>query len=343
MPATYNDRIWRFSFDNEYRPTSNADQTKYQLWALKAMLLGQLGGLVAPGLWSVYGSSDSVAAGNGDLVDRWGATYDPSKIVQAAAPNPHSWFALKSPSMNGVTFYLLISADSATTANATIIMAKTAFAGGTNIANPTSADSWTMATAGSAWNGGNSISVLNRFNMILSTTGDFIFFPKMCGQGGALGAGHPELVIAVLAPVGVDAGDTFPIFTYKFYQAASPGGLIPAQLYANNLSPVANRVAPAGGAGFCFVAGPAAAGSATVNSEMDILVGKFTALPAWLIANTAAVWHARGRLPDIACLVHNSAAGWPQAGLTVRDASRNVKYINIGMLLIPANAVPKFG
>ncbi len=71
MAFTY-ERTWAFSIDNPYTPSTALDESRYGLWAVKAMLLGQMGGLVS-GLWTIDSSCDSVTAGvAGDGIDRWG-------------------------------------------------------------------------------------------------------------------------------------------------------------------------------------------------------------------------------------------------------------------------------
>jgi hypothetical protein len=320
------ERTWAFSYNNQYTPTSFTDQTKYQLWALKAMLLGQYGGLTQ-GLWTTYSSCDGAGNfGNGDLVDWWGSTYDPTKIVQANSGQPHSWYVLKSPLMNGFNFYLLIATATPidASASATLVMAKIPFAGGTNTVNPTSADSWALFATSSTWNSGTGANVLNRFNMALSATGDFVYFPVQSGIG------HIPLCVAVIAPVGIHPSDGYPIWTYKFFQAVAPGGFTRAQLAGITQ----NTRSSSGLASFISIL---VNNTNTLSSSLDLLTGKLLAMPCRVIVQaTASSWHLRGRLPDIKMLPITAV---PSTGLTLRDGFNNITHVLIGCLWIPCDGL----
>jgi hypothetical protein len=326
------ERTWAFSYNNSYVPTSNADQTKYQMWALKAMLLGQYGGFTL-GLWTVYYSCDGVVAGTpNDGVDRWGSSYDPSKIVQNAAGSAHSWFVLKSPVMNGQTFYMLIAANTATTTSGTIELARAPYTGGTTTANPTSTESWIMGTVTSAWNAGNSIGVLNRFNMALTSVGDFVYFPVQAGQ---ITPNHATLCVGVIAPIGCDAADPYPIWTQKFFSATAPGGFAAGQLAV--ASTQASR-GPSPAAGFVVLIAPSQA--LLVNGNLDLFTGAQVDLPCWVAFQSTTTWGMRGRLPDIKYIPQASTPF--QSGAFMRDGSNNITMVSVGCLWIPCNNTPPF-
>jgi hypothetical protein len=74
---------------------------KSNVWSLKAHLMNQIAtGSIGPtaragtSVWTCLGSSDGVAGGL-DAVDRWGSTFDATKIVFADHSTNHSWFALQ--------------------------------------------------------------------------------------------------------------------------------------------------------------------------------------------------------------------------------------------------------
>jgi hypothetical protein len=189
MAASW-EKSWQQSLDLSYTSTTALDYTRAQLWYLKAQLLGQVGALSGSGLWTVYQSCDG--AGNfgtpGDAVDRWGgAVYTPANIVRAGAEGTaHSWFVLKSPAtMNGLTFYFVITFLGASDAYANFYMSKTAPTGGSNIQTPiATGGTWYLGTSSSptSVNVGTAIANL-RPNIILSSTGDFYYFPVQAGQG----------------------------------------------------------------------------------------------------------------------------------------------------------------
>lgn len=327
------ERNWAFSFNNTYTPTSNADQTKYQLWALKAMLLGQMGGFTL-GVWTIDSSCNSLVAGTpGDGVDRWhSGVYTAGDIVQAAAASPHSWFVLRSPTMNGTNFYLLITADSATATSATIFMAKTQFTGGTTTANPTSPDSWGVGSATAViWNAGSSSGILNRFNMILSDMGDFVYFPIQTGQ---VSPNISTLCIAAIAPIGYNPLDLYPIWAYKHYALAPPGGFLLTQLSSNSTQPARGP----NGTGNNLLILP----NQTLMpvSNPDVLTGSILDLPCFVVFNSSTVWHMRGRLPDIKGI---TTANTPfSSGNFMRDGSRNITHVSVGQLWLPCNNTPPF-
>jgi hypothetical protein len=122
--------------------TSTADQVRGFLWYVKAWLTGQIGGATR-GLWTVVGSSDGATAGM-DGVDRWGAVYDGTKLIRAAAGNAHSWMVLRSPGitaggLTSVPFYMIIE-WSASDVAPTFYGCKALPTGGTITARPTSTD-----------------------------------------------------------------------------------------------------------------------------------------------------------------------------------------------------------
>jgi hypothetical protein len=324
------ERTWAFSYNNPYTPTTNADLTKYQVWALKAMLLGQWGGLTQ-GLWATDSSCDSVTAGTpGDLVDRWGPTYDPTKIVLGAAGTPHSWYVLKSPLMNGFNFYLLVTTDSTPTGNARLFMAKTPFTGGTTTANPTSTDSWNVGNQ-TAFNDGTSAQVLNRFNIALSSVGDFVLFAMQAGQSSS-----PALCIAVVAPVGVNGSDNFPIWTFKHHQNTAPGGFEGPPLFDDNNVDATTRLSDAATGNISIPYGTV---SANINTP-DALTGKHMTLPCMILTNSATDHHTRGRLPDIMARPIGSAVA--KSGLVIRDGSNNITHVSVGHLWIPCGPTIPF-
>lgn len=123
-------------------------------WANKALLKAEKTGTTgtngAPPVgsrWVVVGSSDGVTAAL-DGVDRWGATFDATKLVRAAAGVAHSWILLQSPTGItglGVPLYRLISLGTPDNARIKITDAKTAFTGGSITADPTSTNQVTYS------------------------------------------------------------------------------------------------------------------------------------------------------------------------------------------------------
>jgi hypothetical protein len=161
--------------------TSTADQVRGFLWYVKAWLTGQIGGATR-GLWTVVGSSDGATAGM-DGVDRWGAVYDGTKLIRAAAGTAHSWMVLRSPGitaggLTNVPFYMIIE-WSASDVAPTFYGCKALPTGGTITARPTSTDetlnfgpSQVTQAAGTP-----------KLSALLASDGTFWFFFVMPGSG----------------------------------------------------------------------------------------------------------------------------------------------------------------
>lgn len=130
-----------YQADND---TTAAFLAKSVLWAWKAFLKGEIG-VVATGLWTCEGSSDSVTAGM-DATDRWGATFDGTKIVRASGAVAHSWIVLKSPNAMG-PYRICIQYNSTLDEKCVVVFSKASFTGGSITARPTATDEWTYSVA----------------------------------------------------------------------------------------------------------------------------------------------------------------------------------------------------
>jgi hypothetical protein len=327
------ERTWTFSFNNGYRAETALDQTRWQLWATKAILCGQLGGLVS-GIWSVYSSCDSLTAGNADGpgTDRWGSTYTASKIVLGTAGNVHSWVVLKSPTMaNGLVCYLTISFDG-TSSQGSTTFSKTAPSAGSTTANPTAADSWTMAATTGTYNPAV-VGTYTRTHLCLSSTGDFYLFQNQAGVG------FPYVGLAVVSPVGVHASDVYPWWTFRAYSTNQPGPFAAANLYSVSVSATKLSAGTAG-----FVTCTMSPFTGVVTSAADLLTGKLMTLPAYINATATAggTWHARGRLPDTFVVPGGGSATAALSGPVIIDGSGNVTHLQVGGIIIPANSMPNF-
>jgi hypothetical protein len=322
------DRTWQFSNNNAYTASNTADSNNYMLWSLCSGLTGGTFGGLASGLWTVKGSSNGVAAGM-DSVDRWhlAGAYTPGDLVHAIPPAAHSWMVLQSPTMNGFTFYMLISCTTASAYQITTLLAKVAFTGGSTTADPTSTDSWFFGT-GANVNWSNGFSGAGYYNLCLSTTGDFIWH---CSKSGA--SPGPQWTLMFVAPVGCHALDAYPVFN------AAGTRIDGSILFQNTTKPSRLATGAAGYTGAVYDQNGAA--SLAAAAMTDSLSGARVDLPLWIAAySTNGGWHRRGRLPDILFTMSNNGAATP--GLTVRDGGGAIRYQTHGDLLIPANAAGIF-
>lgn len=334
------EKNWQFAINvGPYFPTSDVDATRYQLWALKASLKGELGGLTGSGLWTHVSSSDSVTTSTGS--DLWGSTYDGTKIVRSNTV-ARSWIVLQSPSgtMNGKTFYLSISFDGTVDNAASIHLSKTAPAGATTGTSPSGSDRWGLGNAAqpSNWNvgAGGAATYPYWFNTLLTTTGDFVHFSQRGGTNNNYSG--PQCGAMVVCPVSCAAADLFPVYTWKGQTDTQPGW--------TNATPMTNFTNPGRSGVDGTLAGwsvnitqPATIGAATY--ALDTLTNSLLAMPCNIVASNAAGWHARGRLPDIGFISFVGGSVPTRSGFVVRDpTTKAVKFVSIGNLLLPMNAVP---
>lgn len=115
---------------------SNIIRAKNLVWWWKDLLARSAN--TAP--WIVDGSSDSVV-GAMDAVDRWGTTFDDTKLIFANNGSPHSWVVLRSPGLIGAqTWYILLAYNiSGFWEQLDIIVSNAVFTGGSNTQDPTTA------------------------------------------------------------------------------------------------------------------------------------------------------------------------------------------------------------
>lgn len=164
MPLPVFIRTWQFQNGTVIAASGTALGTaRNLLLAIKNAFLGAgawtdaTGAATASsGNWTVDYSCDSVTAGvPGDAVDRWAAA---ANLVWAAGA--HSWTVLKQTGMAGGDVYVCIDLSTATVNQATIVISRAGFMGGTTLARPTAVDevidlgagNWGMSAADAAQN-----------------------------------------------------------------------------------------------------------------------------------------------------------------------------------------------
>src|SRR5574343_449937 len=176
MAMTF-EKTWAFDTNRQYTPASAVDITRRMMWYLAATLTGNVGGLTQ-GLWTLRASSDSVSAGY-DTTDRWNlaGVYDGTKIVRGVN---HSWIVLRSPSINGYQWEMLLSFSTAADAAFRISFSRGAFTGGNITSSPTNATYQyfpVSSTPGTATDAtiNDGLVADRRFSVGLSSEGDFYF------------------------------------------------------------------------------------------------------------------------------------------------------------------------
>lgn len=250
---------------------------------------------------------------------------------QGTAAAARSWIVLQSPAIGGSTYQICVSFDGAVDTSASVCASKAGFTGGSTTARPTAVDEWLVGTgaggiAATQWNGANVI--LHRFNMALSATGDFIWYNVRSG-----GVGVAELAVMFVAPVGVNVGDAFPVYTFKNYVTT---GAFAANVLANASSSGQCR----NYAGVISIAQILAPLQVGANTLPDALTNSQVDIPCWLLVNNGgANWHTRGRLPDMGLIPLSISGLQYSSGNTFREAGL-VTYVSMGALFIPSNAAP---
>jgi len=214
------EKTWGQKWNYATTTATTQQQQRNIIWFLKAFLRGDSGVGSPPtlGLWTVYYSCDSAVAGSADdQVDRWGTTFDNTKVVRNSAGSAHSWFVLKSPSNFGVSgngpYYLIIDYVGSDDYHADFIYSKAAPTGGTTLVRPTATDEFghagiqTHSSFGSeSWN----------CHGLLSSDGIFWLFVGKVGSGGV------NLCLAGQALAEASASDLANLAIYSKYDAASP-------------------------------------------------------------------------------------------------------------------------
>lgn len=300
------------------------------LWYVKAFLKGEVGGATA-GLWTCVGSSDSVTAGM-DGTDRWGATYDGTKIVRASGAVAHSWIVLRSPNftagaITATPFYMTIDYSGTLDYQTVFVFSKAAPTGGTITARPTATDEWVhTATQGQV---NDNTTAAFKFNGWLATDGNF-----------ALGAAKTTSGIMYVAQIfqvlsNANANDLYPASSFANYLASGTGGFQQSTniwrgrtadgsvTYAGGSMAVPRGVSGADPvAGMSFATG-------------DVTIGKYLRLPTWLYVTDSGLQSVRGRFVD---LVESGPALTVNQGYVEPASGAPVSQI-LGYLWFPVNGV----
>lgn len=324
------ERNWFFDPNVVYTPAVASDMTRYQLWRLAALLTGKTG--ATQGLWTVLGSSDSVASGM-DGVDRWGATFDPAKLVFSAG-GARSWIVLRSPvvvsgGQNRYT-YLLLTCNVAAGSSVTMRVASAAPTGnGSTTTDPTFDGS--VVSLFSSANINNATTAQIRFFGALSASGDFYFLGMRVGSGqvqfGVLGS-------SVVAP---KANDIFPFYVSAAYAASAS---VLSNITAPSLLVTSTNPSHLPAATYtCGVLNPSfyGNGSSTNFGGTDNIDGTVPDFPFYVVTSPASLPSIRGRLPDLGVTPTGTIA---PLGSVMRDALSNVEHVLFHNLIVPLNVVP---
>jgi len=324
MPGK-NEKTWQTEGNILVNQTTAPLCAKEVLWNMVALLTGKisaaadgLGGQVVgangkTGLWTVVGSSDGVVAAL-DGVDRWGATFDPAKLVPAANGAAHSWVCLRSPDALGpvwVTFDLVSPAAAANNMSMLVYNAAPSVASTTN--SP-AGQAYTMlggTTANNAFV--ELVAAAFRCNLILSVDGEFWF---TVAKGGAyqtiIGVQRTDRTLDPVPVVGC--------FAYNNTANLGPFGLsASAPLYTNSGNGRAFKGrGPTGTATeftglFASQSGNNLHAFSTTSASSyagpNQLDGTYDEIPLFLFAGNATGGGVKGRIPDAYVVAANCPEG----------------------------------
>jgi hypothetical protein len=307
------------------------------LWMFKEALKGTLtggatGGTRAPAsLWTVVGSSDGVTFSPSDGVDRWGATYTPSLLVNAASGTAHSWMILRNTAL-GV--FLTIDYNSATAGRVYLQWSLTSPGNGTLTLGPRH-----TVTANETPFGQSGITTTD--NLLLCSdsifgSGRFHFAVDQFGGFYAAlsrnGAGICSTAVGLVRYGDTRPEDVAPVIGLAASQATGRGAFsgIGALMTTNVCG--ARQFA---GTTRCAQGGPQVPyfGNSVlpVALTIDVGEGKFAALDIPVFHNDVGQMAYRGLLPDMWYCSNN------QVGDGQANATTIVGDVHLPFFLVPPN------
>ena len=350
------EKTWAFDFNRAYTPSTALDLTRYTMWLLASQLTGNTGGLVS-GLWTLYASSNSITAGT-DSTDRWSLTsYDGTKIVRGASSAVHSWIVLQSPVMNGSNWYMILSFNSASDDAMRLSFCKAAPTGGSTTVTPTSTNQWwpantSLAAVDSSIN--NATAALSRFNIGLSSGGDFYFIG--CRQY----TNFANLIIQFHALSNYSSNDLAPVWNQITYNTAGKINFTDQNrssgAFSYNPSSTTTRKYDLTGTAYAntILAPTITSGTSTIlpfppgtftatQEASDIFSGRPFIYQTLILHMTFSVTlpQIRGRIADI--FVSTDYPTILGDGISVAPINGNIQLVKVAGLLFPANTTLNFG
>lgn len=321
-----------YALDN----SSAVNNAKSTLWALKASLKKEIlsANSAAVTAWTCEGSSDAVTAGI-DGVDRWGSSFDATKLVFPSGAGARSWIVLKNAALG---IWMLVDYGSAAQAyHCYVYLATSAFSGGSTTTSPT-ATNQIPAVDGTAFT--VSTASAQKAHRVFDSEGYFIFGTSVNGSGTM------HSVIALQKVTEVRTGDAKPwVFIHDLNSALST-----QSLRGDNTSTTTSNPQWRGGSthSACYAVNgttkmtPVPAfwlGSGTTIwqgvtlTAADAGDGKFDDFPLYMVG-IAGSTSVKGRLYDW------RMTGGPANGSIYPAAVPSMTHLCIGHCWIPFTAVP---
>jgi hypothetical protein len=287
---------------------------------------------IPAGLWTVAGSSDGVTAGF-DGVDRWGNTYDYTKIPTGTN---YGWITMTKTIGGKQVWLTLANKDlnflGATLWGACLYTGTNSFAGAiNNIPTFTASLSYNMPYSNNvASTYGDNFTVARRFYGGLSEDGTF--------WAAQSTSGNLETGMLFTAPVGCKVSDPYPFF-FRAQAAGYTGGGM-GQSFTNMGTIYSTTLFYNGVAGYHRVMPPT---DSNLLDSTDFSVFDF---PCFIevynnsTISSATLKHARGRIPDIGITTGNTAAASGttrpvSTGVVFKDGNGDIQYVSMDYLILP--------
>lgn len=330
------ERVWYTDMNVALADTSTTQRVSQSIiWGLKALLVGNITGTngaagahPSSARWTVLGSSDGTTAGL-DGTDRWGASFDATKLVRASS-GAHSWIVLRSPTAMGTYYYLTLDYLTSADANVIVVVSKTAPTGGTTSARPTSVDEWVHVSTALNEN----VALAHNLNITRDASGNFWFIVSRTGAGRFVaGVAFQTLTDQRLV------SDAYPVLSIVDYNGNTTAGTTgPFHTVSSALLGAASKGRSPTGAGVGQV-GPlgykyATAGNDFLNAYGANADGAYDGAEVLVGSSIASYFGIRGRLPD----VYMSGGLTPQG--CVQPLTGDVERVFCGSLWLPFTVAP---
>lgn len=293
MPAALT-RTYYTDVDYALSTASFATQVRNALWAMKASLKKEILATNSASVtaWTCVGSSDGVT-GAMDGVDRWGATFDVTKIVRAASGVAHSWIVLYNA---GLGLYFTIDYIGTQDYHCSFGFATTAPTGGSNATRATSTTEAATTSGTIFWDTTVATFTGAMFHRVFDSTGLFTF------------------VVTRNAASRVVSFISLAVLTDLVYPSDPNPWVLITDYNSTTYPPLRSTASQWNSAGFCKARSPLGTtlnvgpvlyqmptgsgdwlgGTSTHMSAPDFYTGKWLELPLWFGGQT----FGKGRLAD---------------------------------------------
>lgn len=346
--------------------TTNENACKSLYWVMKQLLKGgatATGDIAVPGrpagIWTVYGSSDGVTAAM-DGVDRWGDTFDATKLVFNFVTNnttPHSWIILHNSAL-GLYLYMGLSPHQASAYNWLKfgLMRTAPTLAATPTHQPISPAASQLLSFGSSdlfsgvavnssiatWDAAGA-NKLARGHIAVDPSGHLVFFANVIGEG------KPRFVFFLAPTENVGGNDPHPWVAFQEYVATgtlSTYSGAPFQASAQGSSAgrcFARNGQPAGAFILTYRIGASgdALDTTKLTGSISPTLGQEFAYPALAFSHSFTVYDAQSPIGDLkGRVIDFELCPQKTVGPDMAPATGTPTHYGIGRVWVPMPGVP---